>query len=111
MGEKEESKETKSTSDGIDEARGMAAISYIWILFLIPLLAKRDSEFAMYHAKQGLVFFVYCTIVGFIVWVPVIGWLLSLIALILLIIGLVNALGGKKAPLPIIGKIAEGFKI
>jgi hypothetical protein len=29
----------------------VAALSYIWILFLIPLLAKRDSKFCQFHAK------------------------------------------------------------
>jgi uncharacterized membrane protein len=93
----------------------IAAIGYIGILFLIPLLAKRDSAFAQYHAKQGLVLFVFEVIVGIVVAIPVIGWILGpigyLIGLILFIMGLVNALGGKSVPLPIIGQYGETIKI
>ena len=36
----------------------MAAISYIWILFLVPLFAAKDDAFARFHANQGLVLFI-----------------------------------------------------
>ena len=32
----------------------MGVLAYIGILCLIPLLAAKDSEFAQFHAKQGL---------------------------------------------------------
>jgi len=95
----------------VDENKAIAAISYLWILFLIPILVKKDSPFAMYHAKQGLIFFIFSTIVSFIVWVPVIGWILGIVTFVLFIIGLVNALSGKTQPLPIIGKFAEKINI
>ena len=101
----------KGNSSDVEENKGIAAISYIWILFLVPLLTKKDSDFAKYHAKQGLVFFIFSTIVGFIAAIPVIGWLLVVFDFILFIMGLINALGGKKTPLPIIGKYAENIKI
>jgi len=101
----------KGNSSDVEQNKAMAAISYIWILFLIPLLVKKDSDFAKYHAKQGLVFFIFSTIVGFIVWVPVIGWVLGVASFILFIIGLINALGGKKVPLPVIGQFAEKIKL
>lgn len=99
----------------VEENKVMAAIGYLGILFLIPLLAKKDSPFAQYHAKQGMVLFFCEVILGFVGWIPVIGWRViapigSLIAFILLIIGLVNALSGKTQPLPLIGGLAEKFK-
>jgi uncharacterized membrane protein len=39
-----------------------------------------------------------------------ISWLLSLGTLVLLIVGISNAVGGKQQPLPIIGKFSEIFK-
>lgn len=101
----------KGNSSDVEQNKGIAALSYIWILFLIPLLTKKNSDFAKYHAKQGLVLFIFTTVVGFIMWIPIIGWLLGIASFILFIIGLVNALGGKKEPLPLIGKYAEGMKI
>lgn len=100
---------TSTDSKDVEENKGMAAISYIWILFLIPYLTKKDSPFAMYHAKQGLVFFIFSIIVGFLWWIPFVGWALGLFSLVLFIMGIVNALGGKKAPLPLIGQFAEKF--
>jgi uncharacterized membrane protein len=37
------------------EEKIFAAIGYIGILALVPLLAKRDSEFCQHHGRQGLV--------------------------------------------------------
>lgn len=103
--------EAPKSSNDVEENKGLAAISYLWILFLVPILTKKDSAFAMYHAKQGLIFFIFATISGFIVWIPVIGWILGIFTLILFIIGILNALGGKTEPLPIIGKYAEKINL
>lgn len=95
----------------VEENKVIAALSYLWLLFLIPMLTKKDSPFAMYHAKQGLVFFIFSTIVGFIVWIPIVGWALGIFSFVLFIIGIMNALGGKSVPLPLIGKFAEKINI
>jgi len=100
----------------IDEERLWAALSYLWILFLIPLLTKKDSSFAQYHAKQGLVLFILSLAISIFIPVPVIGWFIiapigALINLFLVVIGLINALTGQKKPLPLIGAIAEKIKI
>lgn len=100
-----------SKGSNVDEGKALAAISYIWILFIIPLLMKSKSDFAKYHAKQGLVFFIFSTICGFLLFIPVIGALLGLASFILFLIGLINALSGKKQPLPVIGQYAEKFNI
>ena len=50
-------------------------------------------------------------IIGFIGWLPVIGWLLGLAVFVLWIIGLVNALGGKEEKLPIIGQFGDKINI
>ncbi len=100
----------KGSKSDVEQNKGIAALAYIWILFIIPLM-KKDSDYAKYHGKQGLVFFICATLVGFISRVPVIGWILDILIFILFIIGLINALGGKKQPLPVIGKFAESFNI
>jgi len=104
-----------SGGSDVEENKVIAAIGYIGILFLIPLLAKKDSAFAQYHAKQGLVLFIFEIICSVLAAIPVLGWILSpigyVIGVILFIMGLVNALGGKSVPLPIIGKYGENIKI
>lgn len=94
----------------------MAVIAYI--LFFIPLLtgdAKKDA-FVKYHVKQGLVLFLLAVLIRMIGWViPIyfwftISWILNLGTLVLLILGIINAVNGKQEPLPLIGKFADIFK-
>jgi len=93
----------------------IAILSYFGILFLIPLLAAKDSPFAQFHAKQGLVLFIAEIITVIIAWIPIIGWIagfiLWIIWFVFSIMGIVNVLGGKQTPLPMIGKFAGKFKI
>jgi uncharacterized membrane protein len=103
----------------VEEGIVWAIIGYIGILFLVPLLAKKDNKFALYHAKQGLVLFIadiIVWVVAFILmFIPFIGWLIGailwILLLVLFIIGIVNAATGKYKALPIIGGIAEKWKI
>ena len=91
----------------------LAAISYIGILFLVPLLAAKDDAFARYHANQGLVLFIAniaAAIAGFILgFIPVIGiivaWIIRIALFVLMILGINNALKGEMKPLPLIGGI------
>jgi len=107
-------------SKDVEENKAIAAIGYLWILFLVPLLAKKDSPFAQYHAKQGMILFIADIIlwfVSFIISVATLGiglylsWIIWLLIMIWTILGIVNALNGKMQPLPIIGKMAENWKI
>lgn len=106
--------ETPKTGEGQNTA--MAIIAYI--LFFVPLLtgdAKKDP-FVKYHTKQGLVLFLLAVLINAIGWiVPFYFWwrissILSLGTLILLIIGIKNAMNGKQQPLPLIGKYSSMFK-
>ena len=103
------------------EARGnrtlMACLAYV--LFFIPMItgdSKRD-DFVKYHTKQGFALFVVWFVIAAIVWaIPFLAWnplisLINLCVLVLFIIGLVNAAGGKKQPLPVIGFMANWLKI
>ena len=106
----------KPMADGGDD-KLWAALSYLWIVSVLVLLLKKDSPYAYYHAKQGLVLFIVSTVGGFIAgMIPVLGWFLiaplfSIAMLILLIMGIVNAVQGKMVPLPVIGSYAEELKI
>jgi len=105
----------QTNSKDVEENKAMAAIAYLGILCLVPLLAKKDSPFAQYHAKQGLVLFLTEVILGFVYAIPFAGWAVGSIGyiftLVLFIMGLMNALGGKTKPLPVIGEFAEKWKI
>lgn len=91
---------------------GMAVVAYI--LFFLPLLTEaKNDPFVKYHVKQGLVLFITWFIVGAVSWMPfvfLIAWALNLGLFVLFIIGIMNAIAGKEAPLPLIGQFAEYFK-
>jgi len=94
------------------EEKIISAIGYIWLLFLIPLLIKRNNEFCQHHAKQGLILFLFSLIVSILGGIPILGWLIILplgwiMVAILALIGIVSSLQGKKWQMPILGKYAE----
>ena len=82
----------------------LAALSYVSILFLVPLLFAQDDEFAKFHAKQGARLFV-CNAIGSILGsVFSIGWVVNLLLIYLMVVGIRNALNDKWEALPYIGK-------
>lgn len=103
-----------SPSD-IEDNKAIAALSYLGLLVLIPLLAKKDSPFAQFHAKQGLVLLIAWVIIGFVSWIPFVGWVVGILGAIFLfvlfIMGLVNSLSGQVDELPLIGQYAKNFNI
>lgn len=91
------------SAEEIEDGKTFAGIGYLWILFLIPLLAKPENKFCRKHAKQGLVLFVG----WFLAWIPIVGWLWGIFLLVCMIMGLIAAFSGKYQKLPLIGAIAE----
>jgi uncharacterized membrane protein len=93
----------------------VAVLSYFGILVIIPLLVAKEDQFVKYHIKQGLVLLIVAVAISFIAWIPILGWLVGFFAwmgcFVLAIIGIVNVLGGKEKPLPLIGQFADKFKI
>ncbi|MEK7558188.1 MAG: DUF4870 domain-containing protein [Patescibacteria group bacterium] len=100
---KETSKET-SNDNNIDIAKNknMAALSYVWILCLVPLLGNRDSKFAQFHAKQGLVLFIVEIIAGILIFIPLFGQLFMLALLVISVMGVVKAQNGEWWKIPYI---------
>lgn len=98
----------------VEENKGITILSYIGILCLVPLLAKKDSKYAQYHAKQGLVLFIAELITWILVAIPVLGWIIYIVGMItwvvLAITGITNVVGGKCKELPLLGKFAAKFK-
>lgn len=115
-----EDNQTKPAKDDSNDVI-MGVLAYLGILCLIPLLAAKDSQFAQFHAKQGVTLFiieiglvVLQWVIGFIALMGGFGffalisllvWLVWIGALVLSIIGIINAVGKKMTPLPIIGGI------
>jgi len=93
----------------------IAAVGYIWILFLLPLLLKRQSLFCQHHAKQGLVLFIFSLIITALGSLPFIGWFIIMpigwiIIVVLGLLGIINALRGDMWEMPYFGKYAKKIK-
>lgn len=84
-----------------------AALSYVWILVLIPLLLKKNSKFAQFHAKQGLVLCVIELLGMFIFWFPLFGQLLGLLTLLAAIYGFIKAYNGEWYKMPLVYEWGE----
>lgn len=95
---------------GAGESKLFAALSYFSVLSLIPLLFRRDDDYAMYHARQGLALLIYGVVADLLAALPVIGWVFSLFRVFCIFKGVGNAISGIRAPLPYIGKYGERFK-
>jgi fumarate reductase subunit D len=53
--------------------RFMAILSYLGILCIVPLLFNRRDEYVYFHARQGLVIWMFVVIAIFVFFVPGIG--------------------------------------
>jgi len=92
----------------------LAIISYVGVFCLVPILMKEKDVFVKFHAKQGLVLFIAEIATILIAWIPILGWFIGFILwivwVVLSLVGIMNAVGGKQVPLPVIGKFAKKFK-
>lgn len=93
----------------VEENKAMAAIAYLGVLCLVPLLLKKDSRYAQEHAKQGFVLFLAEILVWILGAFPVIGWFIiwpvgSIVAIIVSIIALLKALQGEFWEIPLLGQ-------
>lgn len=109
----------------IQNNKGISVLSYLGILFLIPMLAAKHSPFARFHVNQGMVLLIFEIGYGIVkaVILSLINIMFSfsgnplyslvstmlniagLVFLVLTVVGIVNAANGKAKELPIIGKI------
>jgi uncharacterized membrane protein len=98
----------------VEKNKVFGILAYLGILWLVPLLAAKDSPFARYHCNQGLVLFLgamcvwfACLIVTAIPFLNLIMILLwpafGIVCLVFAILGIVNAVNGVCKPLPLIG--------
>ena len=114
-------------SEDVNQNKVYGILSYLGILFLLPLLAAKESLYARFHTNQGLVLFLaemILAIAGRIIsWIlgtlinvvtlGLLGWVIPtiinlivvVISLIFVILGIVNACSGEPKKLPIIGSI------
>lgn len=100
------------------ENKGIAAFAYFGLSFVMPLWAAYDSDFARFHANQGMVLALNELIVCVLIvlshmlvavnpifrYIRTILWFALVVAILFYsIYGTVNAMRGKAKELPFIG--------
>ena len=89
----------------------MAALSYLGILCFVPLLLAQDDEFVQFHARQGLVLWMWGVIAVFTLSLPGFGkWFFSFSGMGIMALcafGLVAVALKRAWRLPLIGVVAE----
>ncbi len=111
---------TEQPAEGadVDAAKGVAWLSYLWVLWLVPLLTMKDNAFAKFHVKQGIVLTIYWVAISILgSAIPFLGWFIigpigSVILLVLAILGIVNSATGKywRCPLGVAALAEKWFK-
>lgn len=102
--------EASKDANSKEASKLFATLSYLSVLSLIPLLFRRDDDYATYHARQGLTLLIYGVVANVLSVIPVVGWLFGAFRIVCVFKGMINAANGIKAPLPYIGKFAERFR-
>ena len=102
----------------------MVALSYLWILFLVPLLTKKDDPEVMWHAKNGM----GITIGEILAWV--VYWVITMFApsavacaasalscviglgfFVLRIICIIKGVGGQRFTVPVLTDLGQKINI
>lgn len=101
-----------------DDGKTIAIVAYLTLIGLVAALIMNSDKklpLATFHIRQSLGLMLTSLAIGMVGLIPVLGWLINLVALFFLlfmwITGLVNAINGRLKVLPFVGeKYAEWFK-
>lgn len=97
---------------GLDESRLYAAMSYLYVLVIVPWLLRRRDPFVNWHVRQGLI--VLAVSVAALIlaaWWPTAGSLLFFAVLIADVVALVMAMQGRRWRIPLLSMLAGKFRV
>ncbi|MFA5010103.1 MAG: hypothetical protein WC553_02655 [Patescibacteria group bacterium] len=110
------------------EDKVFAALSYMSILFIVPLILRHDQDEVYFHAKQGLVLFGAEVIAWFLLFMlesffvalfpsmnlgvtAMLGAVAWVLFVALSLFGVYSIFRGKRWEMPILGKIAKKIEV
>jgi fumarate reductase subunit D len=86
------------------EQKIWAAASYLWILSLVVLAARKNNEFIRFHANQGVILFIISLLA--LLTGPLM-FIINIFVVIAAVAGIIKAIQGEKWQLPLLGGIAK----
>ena len=113
----ESTRQLNITPEEIEAGKTMAFVAYI--IFFIPLLMEdmKKNKFVMFHTEQAIIVFainiagIILGTIGSLFCIGAIFYLINLFALVLWVMGIINAFGGKVTPLPLVGQFGEKINL
>jgi uncharacterized membrane protein len=98
----------------------MIALSYLWILAVVPLIVEKDDHEVQWHAKHGLVLLVVeiilYAVLAVVSMIPVIGCITMFLPvvvflgfLVIRILCITKAIAGQRFLLPVVSDFANRF--
>jgi len=91
-----------------DSSKLLAALGYVFpiiafvVLFIDPY---KNEKFVRFHAVQAIALWV----IGLTWWIPLVGWVLSLLAFVGAVVGLIKAFQGQYWEVPVVYGVVKGF--
>ena len=80
----------------------MSVVACIPFVGLVLMFVEKKDLFVRYHATQ----FAFLNVLFLVTWIPVVGWILSLVGLAVFIIGLMKTSKGERFDIPVLSDLA-----
>lgn len=95
----------------VQDAKFFAAVGYLSFLCFVPLVLKKNNEFAQFHGKQALILFILEVAASILKVVPALGDLVFTVSFvvfgILSLVGITKVLMGERWEMPVIYEISS----
>ena len=93
----------KNDLASVDGSKILSAMSYFGSLFVVPYIVSKNDDFALFHAKQGMILFLAGLIAQVIGSLIGLRWLVTIAKIFFIYKGVTSVLKGRKDKLPYIG--------
>ena len=94
-----------STGNTLSGSKLFSLMSYFGFLFVLPYIFCQNDDFALFHAKQGLILFVAGLAAKIAASILGLGWLVSIAKIYFIYKGVTAVLDGRREKLPYIGSL------
>ncbi|MFH1876056.1 MAG: hypothetical protein ABH865_04125 [Candidatus Omnitrophota bacterium] len=109
------SEQTPIDEHEIKDGAPFAALAYVFFLWILIFMFRKDNRFAHFHAKQGIVVFIGEMVFITLALLPRVGFIFYVSGLLLFLFlslyGIYSALTGKMNRMRFISDIADKFII
>lgn len=111
MEENTQEVQKESTQSTVGDEKLFGALSYLWLLSVIIYLLKKDDQFVRFHARQGIVLFIFSLVLWVFWFIPFIGWLINLAMWAAIFFGAYKAFMGEKYKFPVVSDVADKLNL